>query len=433
MTDPDDGDDASHEAGAAGIPDRPPTGPTGVPREKPVIESRAEASEAPVEDTSGETQDGSAEHPSAPISPDAESAPPTAELAPPDAAPPMAEADNAAPTDAAPPRRAGLWPFAAAIVLAALIGVGGAFGLHMLDKTPTRLNALGARLNALEQRPDPTEALRTTQAALEKRVAALETASREAQATAAGLRSELSKLAAQKAAMPAPATGAAPDLASLEARVGALEAKLAALDTKVGGLAGTLDAQKSQVRATEDRVTQSAAARADSEAVAILAASLLRKVEAGVPYTAELAALGNRGLDKTKLATLEPAAASGVATAPALAKQFSELSGAILTTEPPAKENGFLERVLHDAARLVRIRKVGDTSGDDLASRLARVQVALNAGAVETAYQQWNALPDAAKAKSAAFGTAAKNRIDALAAARTLDAEAMAALTKARS
>lgn len=421
MTDPDDGDDASHEAGAAGIPDRPPTGSAGVPREKPVIESRAETSEASVEDTSGETRDESADHPSALLSPDAESAPL------------VAEADNAAPTDAVPPRRAGLWPFAAAIVLAALIGVGGAFGLHMLDKTPTRLNALGARLNALEQRPDPTEALRAAQAVLEKRVAALEAANREGQAATAGLRSELSKLAAQKAAMPASAEGAAPDLASLEVRVGALEAKLAALDTKVGGLAGTLDAQKSQVRATEDRVTQSAAARADGEAAAILAASLLRKVEAGMPYTAELAALGNRGLDKTKLATLEPAAASGVATAPALAKQFSELSGTILATEPPAKENGFLERVLHDAARLVRIRKVGDTSGDDLASRLARVQAALNAGAVETAYQQWNALPDAAKAKSAAFGAAAKNRIDALAAARTLDAEAMAALAKARS
>ncbi len=149
--------------------------------------------------------------------------------------------------------------------------------------------------------------------------------------------------------------------------------------------------------------------------------------------TTDLAALANRGLDKMKLAPLQPSAASGVATPAALAKQFSDLSPAVLATAPQPNENGFLDHLVKGAERLVRMQKIGDTSGDDLASRVARIQAALDAGAVETAYQEWNALPDAAKAKSEALGTAAKARIDAIAAARSIDGEAMATLGKARS
>jgi hypothetical protein len=105
----------------------------------------------------------------------------------------------------------------------------------------------------------------------------------------------------------------------------------------------------------------------------------------------------------------------------------------MLSAEPQPKENGFLNHLVNDAERLVRVRKVGDTSGDDLSGRVARIQESLDVGAVETAYQDWNALPDAAKAKSENFGEAAKGRLDALAAARSIDADAVAALGRARS
>jgi hypothetical protein len=390
-----------------------------VPRDKPLIEGQAEEirSENPPDNVTGGDL-------FAPLIPPQET----------EAAGPIPEAEVAPAkprSEAAPPRKtagAALWPIAAAIVIAALIAVGGAFALHRLDKTPAHLAALESLVGTLEHRSDATQGLAAAQRDLAARVTALEAASHDTQAALAGLRTDLDKLVTQKST-----PSAAPDLAPLAARLAALEQKLAALDTKTSGLAGRLNAENGQAQATANRVRQSAVARADSEAIAILAANLLRKVDAGVPYDTDLEALANRGHDKEKLAPLEPAAASGVATPAALATQFSGLSPAILATEPEPSENGFFNHLVKDAERLVRVRKVGETSGNDLSSRVARIQAALDSGAVDAAYRQWNALPGAAKAKSAAFGTAAKARIDAIAAARSIDAEAVAALGKARS
>jgi hypothetical protein len=401
-------DDADEDAGSA-APARPLAGAL-VQREKPVIEGKAEeigVSSAPASDSE------------------------TAEVAS-LAAPPVIDATPAEPMPNAAPREAlgsrRLWPFAAAIVIAALLGMGGALALHLLDKTPGKLALLDARLAALEQRPDSTETSRAALIALDASVAALQGASRDAQTTLQSLRADLDRLAAQKAA-----PSAAPDLAPLEARLSALEQKLAALDAKVGTLAGRLDAEKSQVSASETQVSQSATVRSDSEAIAILAANLLRKADSGAPYDADLAALANRGLDRTKLAPLEPAAPSGLPTSAALAKQFADLTPAILATEPQPKEQGFLDHLVKGAERLVKVEKVGDATGDDLAAHVGRIQAALDAGDIDSAYQEWSALPDAAKAQSAAFGAAAKARIDAIAAAKSIDADAIAALGKAKS
>jgi hypothetical protein len=413
-----DDSEASGESESAGVPSRPIASTTSVPREKPVIEGHAE--EIAAEEPLGDVPPGDL---FAPLvrPPEAEDAEPRQDVA---------EAEPDAPR----PRKPGvrLWPFAVGIVVVALLAVGGAFGLHMLDGMMANSPGptLAARVTVLEHRPDLTGDLQVARAALEKRIGALEVASGDVATAVSSLHADVDKLAAQKAA---PAPTAALDLASLEARVGGLEQKLAALDSKVGALTDRLNAEKSQVNASENRVSQSATARADSEAIAILAASLLREVDSGAPYDTDLAALANRGLDKTKLAPLEPAAPTGVATPAALAKQFSDLSPAILATEPLPKESGFLDHLVNGAKRLIRVEKVGDTSGNDLAARVARIQTALDSGAVETAYQEWSALPDSAKAKSESFGDAAKARIDAVASARSIDADAVAALGRAKS
>ncbi len=411
-----DDTDTSGVTGSTGAPARPAANQ--VPREKPVIEGQAEEIAADAPSGASAPPPRAADVPAE--EPLAFPSPPPASVAPAERMP-----------DAPPPRtHAHLWPFAAAIVIAALIAVGGALVLNRLDRTPANLAALESLVATLQHRAASSAAPNATQAVLEKRMAALEAANGDMRAMVAGLRGDLDKLAAEKAA---PAQGAAPDLAPLEARLGGLERKLAALDTKVGALADQLNAENGRVSASETRVSQSAAARADSEAIAILAANLLRKVDAGAPYETDLAALANRGLDKSKLAPLEPTAASGVATPAALAKQFSDLSPAILSAEPQPKENGFLDHLVKGAERLVRVRKIGETPGDDLSGRLARIKAALDAREVETGYQEWSGLPDVAKTRSEAFGEAAKARIDAIAAARSIDSDAVVALGKARS
>jgi hypothetical protein len=400
------------ESGSANQPPRP----SAVPRDKPVIEGHAE--ETPSE--SAAEQEVPPEDPWAALP-----GPATAEVMPRSEPPP----ESALPRDTrSRVPGAPLWLFAAAIVVAALIAMGGALSLHLIDRTPAHLAALESLVGTLQHRSDATQGVEAAQKDLAARVAALEQANRDVQTALASLHADLEKVGAQKSP-----PAAAPDLGPLEARLGALDAKLAALDAKVSGFAATLNAEKGQVRATESRVSQSAATSADNEAIAILAASLVRKVESGRPYESDLQALAKRGFDRGKLAPLEATAASGVATATMLAKRFSAVTPGILTTAPQPKENGFLDHLVKGAERLVRVEKIGATSGDDLAGRVARVQEALDAGAVETAYQEWRALPDDAKAKSEAFGTAAKARLDAVASARGVEAQAMAALGKEKS
>jgi hypothetical protein len=402
----------------------PPAYSSAVPRGKPVIEGRAEEI-APQKTPSEST----AAQPGPDIPPEdpwaALPGPATAEVMP--HGEPIPETTPALETSPQVPRTQ-LWPFAAAIVVGALLAVGGAFALHWIDGTPAELASLRGRVAALEHRPDPAQGLAVAQRDLASRVTALEAANADMRTKIAALTAAMDKISAQKTP-----PAAAPDLAPLEARIGALEEKLSAFQAKVGGLATTFNAEKGQVHAAETRVSQSAAANANNEASAILAASLLRKVESGMPYEADLQGLAKRGFDRAKFVPLEATAASGVATPAALAKQFAALTPAILATAPQPKENGFFDHLVHGAEHLVRVEKIGDTSGSDLASRVARVRDALDASEVKTAYQEWSALPENAKVKSATFGAAAKIRIEAILAARSIDAEATAALGKGKS
>ncbi len=344
------------------------------------------------------------------------------------------------PTDAGEthPRRSGvLTPALLALIIGGAAGFGGAYALHHLDNSDAEINALRIQVAHLEmQQPDlarqnaQNEALNNAQVDFAKRLATAEAAANANADGLTALRAEVAKLAARK---PVEAGGAAPDLGPLTQQVAALQDRLTALTRQVGDLSGNLAAQKSQVTATQTLVAKSAAAHADDTVVALIAGSLLRKAEAGLPFADDLSALAAHGADKTTLAGLEPAAQSGVATSASLAAQFAAETDAVLATAPAPRASGFLDRLLKDAEGLVRIRKIGDTSGAGLAAHVARIQKALNAGAVETAYQQWAALPAAAQQKSQDFGAAAKRRLDTIAAARGIEAAALANLGKAKS
>jgi hypothetical protein len=374
-------------------------------------------------------------------------------------------------------RRTSLWPIAAAIVIGAGLAVGGALYLHTLDSTPDGLVALStreseletrlaARLAALEGKPDTASGLRDILADQEKRIAAAETAARDALASAKSALSAAeanrgtNAISSSQPSAPPPQTA---DLSPLETRIGDLDRRLADLDQKLAQLApsvaaksdlspldthigdldrrvGDLDQKLVQltppVAAKSDlRVAPEAAVRpeAEAEAVAIIAASLVAKVDSGLPYAPELAALANRGVDKSKFATLEPNAATGVPTARMLATRFAALTDKLLAPDPLQAEGSIFDRMMQNAGRLVKVRKVGDTTGEDLPARVGRINAALQAGAVEEALAQWDELPASAKAKSQDFATLAKSRVDAVAAARAFQSEAITALGKTKS
>ena len=69
----------------------------------------------------------------------------------------------------------------------------------------------------------------------------------------------------------------------------------------------------------------------------------------------------------------------------------------------------------------------------DLPGRIAAIEGALARLDVAKAYAVWLQLPDAARAKSATWGAAAKARLDAVSAASAIEADAVAALGKLKS
>ena len=196
-----------------------------------------------------------------------------------------------------------------------------------------------------------------------------------------------------------------------------------------------MNAPKTAVRAPQEPEAKLDPQEANAPAIAIVAENLTQKITSGAPFATELAALEKLGVNKTKLAALQPSASKGIVTTKALADQFAALTPALLATEKPASppdENVFA-RIMHHAAGLVRIRKLDDLSGEDLQARAARVKDALAHDDLDRALQEWAAFPEAAKTASAVWAEAAKTRIAAVTAAKAIASDAMANLAKVKS
>lgn len=398
----------------------PPTGPYPWRSEKPVIDGKIIASETTSSEPSNESAPPVVETVGTASEPARETADKDASTAEPGRGP-------APPNDGKMPRRRmRLWPIVAALLIGAGLALGAIAYIRGFDTTAERIatlasgeTELAARVAALEKKPDAAT-LREALAAQEKRIAAVEASVRDAMATA---KSALA--AAQTRAPNAPPAGQpTADLSPLETKVGELDRRLADLDQKLAAV-NPPAAPKSELRVSANGVFEP---KAEAQTVAIVAASLLSKVERGLPYAAELNVLGHYQVDKAKLATLRAKAATGVPSSQALAAHFAALTASLLAPEPLKPEGTILERMVQSASRLVRVRKVGDTQGNDLPALVARIGAALQTGAVEDALTLWDGLPARAKAKSQDFADLAKSRVETLAAARAIEADAIAAL-----
>jgi hypothetical protein len=195
-----------------------------------------------------------------------------------------------------------------------------------------------------------------------------------------------------------------------------------------------VEALTARVAALEhaERTTDQRVASADRAVrLAVVAGALREAVERGAPFTAELAAAKALGADAASLAPLEGFAAAGVPSAEALARDFDRDEPAMSAAAAPAShDGGILGRLQANAERLVRVRPVGDTPGDDPAAALARAGAKAHRGDIAGALAEVERLPDPVKAPAADWIKAAKARTAALEAARQLAAGSLAALTK---
>src|SRR3984893_14612637 len=185
------------------------------------------------------------------------------------------------------------------------------------------------------------------------------------------------------------------------------------------------------------RVRRAAAGEGShAQAIAVVAESLLRKLDDGGQFSGELAALENLGVPPASLAPLRAASESTVASERQLTARFAALIPGILASESAKQasaEEGFLDRLTRNAKGLLRIRRVGDAEAAGVQGFVARIENALADHDLEAALKAWKELPGAATTQSESWGEAAKARLDALNAARSIEAGAVAVLGNPKS
>lgn len=351
-------------------------------------------------------------------------------------------------TDAPPPNMTGrqakpraLFPALAATAIAgAILGIGGTIGLRFFGgshfsgvDSSERIAALTARIDAIESKQDAAAAAaRTALAAIETRAAAAESAASKAAELANTAQADAEKAVASRPPEQEPAPGPAPavaDFGPLEARIGTIEQKLAPLEA-------ALAAPKADLRPRQERADAAAGESSRAQAIAIVAESLLLKLDSGEQFAGELAALENLGVGQASLAPLRARPESTVLTEPQLTARFATLVPGIIESESAkqaSEDESFLDRVTRHAKGLVHIRRVGDTEAPGVEGFVERIEKALAEHDLETAHKTWKQLPGTATTQSQSWGEAAKARLDALNAARAIEADAVAVLGKPKS
>jgi hypothetical protein len=411
------------------------------------FESPAEPERAATQVPEAEPSETAAPEAQSPGEPQFSMEPHAPEVPPPETPAPE-PVDSAPLVFAPPPRLAGeqtkprsLFPALAATAIAgAILGFGGTLGLRYFGgsqfngtASDERLASLNARMDAIEGKEDAASAAaRAALAAMETRVAGVENAANKAAESANSAQADAQKALASQPAAQEPASGpapAVPDLGPLEARIGTLEQKLAPLEA-------ALAAPKADLRPQQDRADAAAGEGSRAQAIAIVAESLLQKLDNGEQFAGELAALENLGVSQATLAPLRAAPESTVSSEPQLTARFATLVPGIIESESAkqaSEDESFLDRVTRHAKGLVHIRRVGDAEAAGVQGFVERIEKALAEHDLEAAYRTWKQLPGAATTQSESWGEAAKVRLDALNAARSIEADAVAVLGKPKS
>lgn len=224
-------------------------------------------------------------------------------------------------------------------------------------------------------------------------------------------------------------------LAALDDRLKAVESGLARLgaagsgaavqeaDARISALAADVEAAAEAARQGSARVekleqaVQALAGRVDAQAqqpkiaLSIAAAGLKTALERGAPFVAELETFAAIAPQAPELEALRTHAEAGVPTRAMLAGEMPAAAAAMAAAASPVSDDASLfERLLASAESLISVRPVGDVKGDDPASVVARMEVAVNGGDYGKALAEYEALPEAARQAGAAFAARLKAR-----------------------
>lgn len=190
-----------------------------------------------------------------------------------------------------------------------------------------------------------------------------------------------------------------------------------------------IDALEHAAKATQERMAESGGA--DVAARRALAAVALRDaVVRGNPYATELAGAKAAGFDGARLGALEAFAATGVPSDTTLSREISTLLPKLTDASgaDAPHSGGFMERLQANASKLVRIHPAGEATGDDTSAVLARIEVKATHNDVAGIAGELTKLPPKTRELTESWSKNLAARDAALAAARDLARDAVAAL-----
>lgn len=316
----------------------------------------------------------------------------------------------------------GGWNWRVPALVAAAIGIP-LFGLGLwLGEMVTRRDGDRAQIESrlarvetvLSQPPAPDIPLRQTAenlTALGRRVDDISNSLRELRARIDAV--AMSADAAQKA------TGGAPPQVS-SAEIAEMSGKIAALEQSL--------------KARENEIATRLAAGADDRSGrrAVAATALQSAVERGDPFVDQLAAAKMLASDTAVLASLEVFAATGVPSNNSLGRELSGIVQSIskILGEQQPQQGGILEKFQTSAERLVRIRPLGETQGDEPAAVVSRLELKAARSDIRGALEDIAKLPANLRAPAEAWIRKVQTRDAALAASRKFAADTLSALGK---
>ena len=254
-------------------------------------------------------------------------------------------------------------------------------------------------------------------------------------------------------AAPGEPGGQAVDLGPLEERIAAIETAIAALggtsspndalaavDEEIAGLRQAFDEARTAQQALAGRVDQFEAslsalaqrvdevAEAPGSAIIIAASALKAAIDRGQPFANELETFAALAPDAPEIAELRALADSGVPTRAQIAAESDAAANAMIAASRPVDpEAGIIDRLWLSAMGLIQVRPIGMVEGEGVPENVARLDAAVTAGDYGRAIEEFETLPDDAKAAGEDFIA----RVRARHAADTLIDQALAAALRA--
>ncbi|BDV32659.1 COG4223 family protein [Methylocystis iwaonis] len=234
--------------------------------------------------------------------------------------------------------------------------------------------------------------------------------------------------------------------------ISALEGRIEAMSDEIQALRQKLEAPKSEARAApETEVSKAEVSKAEetpkpapapvvvpavdtASATFVVAFALQRDLEAGKPFSEEIAALARLKAEPAPAPVLIELSEKGAPTGAQLRESLRGVAKKLEAHEAhpgAAHEGGNLTgQLLESASKLVKVRPAGEAHPESVAGKVQRLETALARNDFADAESLYNSLPDEAKAESKEFGETLHQRSEAARAADDLLRSAIAAIGK---